>query len=65
VVQNLSHLDELATLIDVQVKTLERARKTGYIPRKILKSICKALDVKPKELTRRMPISVGGMSGLD
>ncbi len=58
-------LEELATMADVHVKTLQRAQKTGYIPSKVLKSISKVLNVKPKELTRRMPISFGGMSGLD
>lgn len=58
-------VEELATAADVHFKTLQRAQKTGYIPSKVLKSISKVLNVKPKELTRPMPISISGMSGLD
>lgn len=64
-IEKSANLEELAKETNTPFETLRRAQNTGYIPSKVLKQVCKALDVKPKELTRRMPFSAGGMSGLD
>lgn len=58
-------LEELASLSGVPVNILQRAIKTGYIRRKALNAVCEVLEIEPKQLTRRMPISIGGISGLD
>jgi|GEM_PF-5341055 len=58
------NLEDLARITDYQIETLMRAKKTGYIPSKVLKSICTVLEIKPRELTRAMPISVAGIVDL-